>query len=269
MKRSSRMKMTALATAVSGALFVNAVAQADVPSLGVLSLGVLSSLPQVSDHHLADMRGRYVGPNQVVYFGVQMETQWQTRGGKTITSTANFGLPASGGVTSSVSACVDNQCGSQSNGHQSFSLPASAGGLKNANGVIQSIQVAANKNSVNNSITMNVTSASDVKTDDGKGGFLLDGTGTSATQNSGGTVVAAGVGAHGMGVSINVLNGGQIVQQISDGNIVQSALVQSDMNLIQNSITLTVGMQAGSGVGASGVGTALQSLQGLPRMGGL
>ena len=41
------------------------------------------------------------------------------------------------------------------------------------------------------------------------------------------------------------------------------------MNLIQNSITLTVGMQAGGGIGMSGVGTALQSLQGLPRMGGL
>ena len=264
MKRSSRMKITALATAVSGVLFVNAVAQADMPSLGVLS-----SMPRVPDHQLAGMRGRFVTPNQVVYFGVQMVSKWQTPQGNTITSAANYGLSTSGGVTSNVNACIGNQCGPPTHGQQSFTLPASAGGLKNASGVIQSIQVEANKDSVGNNITMNVTSVGDVKPDDGKGGFLLDGTGTSATQNSGGTVVAAGIAANGMGVSINVPNGGQIVQQISDGNIVQSALVQSDMNLIQNSITLTVGMQAGGGAGMSGVGTALQSLQGLPRMGGL
>ena len=264
MKRSGKIMKTALAAAVSTGLFATPLAQADMPNLGVLS-----SLPRVPDHQLAGMRGRYVGPNQVVYFGVQMVSKWQTPDGKTITGNADFGLSSSGGVTSNVGACIDNQCGSESNGRQSFSLPASAGGLKNASGVIQSIQVAANKNSVGNNITMNITSVGDVKADDGKGGFLLDGTGTSAAQNSGGTVVAAGVGVHGMGISINVLNGGQIVQQISDGNIVQSALVQSDMNLIQNTLTLNIGMQAGSGMGASGVGVALQSLQGLPHMGGL
>ena len=264
----------AVSALVGTSLLISSLAQADAPT----PFQVLKGLPQVSDSELAHMRGRYITPNQVVYFGVQMETRWQTKDGRIIGAWADFGLPMPGngsnaGPTLNVRACIDAQCSSTGNGSQSsgggqfvFSLPASAGGLNTASGVVQSIQVAANRNTVNNSIQLDVTT---MGSNTGTGGFLLDGDGANASQSdNNGTVVAASVGKGGLGVSATLPGQQQIVQYINDGNVMQSTFVNTDMNMIQNTIHLNIGVQnAGAGIGTANVGAALQTLNGIPTMG--
>src|SRR5512139_4125285 len=66
---------------------------------------------EIADATLGDMRGRYISANQILYFGVEMRTVWNTAAGDVYGAALNIGIDRSTNsarpttvVTSSVQA---------------------------------------------------------------------------------------------------------------------------------------------------------------------
>lgn len=226
----------------------------------------------VSDVELATIRGRFVDGRKVTFFGIRMRTDWQRHGGSdfnmemrvhfdfgrdryrphmTMYRSRNIGLsvPLEEVEQSSLDNVSDN------------------GALENISGVVQSIQVAGDRNSVHNAVDWTVTDSDIVP--DTEGLIEVGDTGAHSHLNDEGVNTQVSVGAEGVGYQVNIPDFGSVSQQItrsqfSGGNILQSTQLNSDLNQVLNRIGLTVELSpALSGVRSHGVLRSLNHLKGL------
>jgi len=255
-----------IALALIGALAFTPVARADLPP----DLEVFSNMQEVPDGELSHMRGKFASNNQVLYFGVEMVSQWQTPTGNIVTAGANLNIDFRGGsgqpsVQYSPTVSIVQQGQGVATVQASNANGVSGGaGLANVSGVSQSIQVAGQSNKIQNGIDMQVDLTSS------QGGGLIP----SAVQGQAGAVSATGddgtvamvtLSNNSIGVNVIVPGQGQVLQTIRDQGMFQSARIGGDLNQIHNTITMHVGINTAAGMGGVGSAyTALQGIKGLP-----
>ncbi|MCE1242561.1 hypothetical protein [Oryzomicrobium sp.] len=223
---------------------------------------------EVSDDDLASMRGRYIAPNQILSFGVQMSTTWQTPGGG-IVSTVTFQVNPQFQPTITIDTTPQ---GASSPQPQTATSPAStsvvtAGGIGNVAGVTQTIQTAGNSNDVANNIQLNLTSSSQ-PTSPGAGSntIVITGPGT-YTQTQGNTKTTVVLDSNGLALNLSMPGEGSTLQQVGSQGLRQSVQIISDLNLVRNSMVAIAQLKTPM-LGTETLGRTLNSLQGLSKTGG-
>ncbi|MDI1361762.1 hypothetical protein [Methylotenera sp.] len=257
-----------LALAIAGILSFSPTANATLPQ----GLEVFNNMQEVSDSDLGHMRGKFASNNQVLYFGVEMLSQWQTSTGSIVTAGANLNIDFRGSSngnptvqyspTVSIEQLTPGPAPVVANGNNTVSGGA---GLANVSGVSQSIQVAGQSNDIHNGIDMQVDLSST-----GQGGSLASAVqgqqaGTVSKTGADGTVATVTLANNSIGVNVTVPGQGQILQQIKNQGMFQSARIGGDLNQIHNAITMHIGLNVSANTGISSTFAALQSLKTMPQ----
>lgn len=267
--KNSSNRPQKLALTLAGILAFVPVAQAGLPP----DLAVFGQMHEVSDSDLQHMRGKFASNNHVLYFGVEMVSQWQTPAGNLVTAGANLDIDLRGNngntptvhytPTVTIEQHGQGAVASQSGGSNGVSGGA---GLANVSGVSQSIQVAGQSNKIQNGIDMQVDLTSGTQ-----GGSISNAAGSQAgvvsAAGNDGTVATVTLANNSIGVDITVPGQGQVLQQIRDQGMFQSARIGGDMNQIHNAITMHIGLNTATGSSIGSAYAALQGLKGLPMTG--
>jgi len=253
-----------IAFMLAGIITVSPVASAALPP----DLEVFNGMQEVSDNDLGHMRGKFASNNQVLYFGVEMISQWETSTGSVITAGANLNIDFRSNTPSvhyaptvSIEQSQNTITTQQTDGSNNVSGGA---GLTNISGVSQTIQVAGASNSIHNGIDMQVE-----LTSSNQGGSVANAVGgqaglVSATASDG-TVATVTLSHNSIGVNVMVPGQGQILQEIRNQGMFQAARIGGDLNQIHNAITMHIGLNTATGIDSTSAFAAIQSLKSLPR----
>ena len=226
----------------------------------------------VSDVELAAMRGRFVDGRKVAFFGIRMRTDWQRQGGRdfNMEMRVNFDFGRDRyrpHMTMYRSRNIGLSVPSEEVQQSSLDNVSDNGALENISGVVQSIQVAGDRNSVHNAVDWTVTDSEVVP--DTEGLIEVDDTGTRSHLSDEGVNTQVSVDAEGVGYQVDIPDFGSVSQQItrsqfSGGNILQSTQLNSDLNQVLNRIGLTVELSSSlSEFRPNGVLRSLNHLRGL------
>lgn len=188
----------------------------------------------VPDQILSQIIGRGVLGGTIVYFGVEMQTNWTSPSSKTpMSSSMNVALNSQGNIFKpTITYTVD---GTIPRSQSSTDNMVNGEGLNNIKGVTQAIQIGGNDNSVSNGMSLNVIQ------------------GTPKLTRSAGVPISLGQHTD-HGVTLTVLPGQlsmalsngatRIRQGIGSNGVFQTSQVGSDMNNIQNHMALTLGINS-------------------------
>ncbi len=235
-------------------------AYAEFPDVGVFANAI-----EVDDSELEQMRGKFISPGQITYFGVEMQTQWQTGSGETLTAGMKMDMrfpetPDAAPVVN-LMPTVSITPAPVKKTEIDFKIPIQPGltpgpdtiisstGLNNIVGVVQSIQTGGDNNQIINTLEMNVIIQSSSENINATPVALsLTPFSTQAT-TEGGSVALAGANENSIQTYSYVPNQGEIIQRISGTNtgggvIMQSVRVIGNQHKIVNTMTITAGFRA-------------------------
>ncbi|WP_125199683.1 hypothetical protein [Guyparkeria sp. SCN-R1] len=208
---------------------------------GLLISGtVLAANPAIvalSDPQLAQMRGRFLAAdNRVMYFGVEMITQWQTTGG-TMAAGLSVGIDRAGrqpSVTFAPTVSIEGAPRLATSGSHGV-VGSNTGKTR---GVRQQVQVAGNDNRAANHF--------DVRIEPHSGGGTTSSSGYNVEIQQGGAVVASGLsnGGRRTGVSMQLGNS-RVFQGFQSGNATQVIQLAGDHQVVNNQLRLVVGIDPG------------------------
>ncbi|MDP3745076.1 MAG: hypothetical protein Q8Q76_12175 [Methylotenera sp.] len=258
-----------LALALAGIIAFSPMANAALPP----DVDIFNNMQEVSDSDLGHMRGKFASNNQVMYFGIEMVSQWQTPTGNLVTAGANLNIDFQGNgstptvqyvPTVTIVSQGQDAASAQNGGTNSVSGGA---GLANVSGVSQSIQVAGQSNSINNGIDMQVDISSSAQAGGSVSSAVQGHAGSVSANGNDGTVATVTLSNNSIGVSVVVPGQGDVLQQIRNQGMFQAARIGGDLNQIHNNITMHIGLNSASGVGSAGAFAALQGLKILPQNG--
>ncbi len=223
------MKKTALAVAfatgvVGGMIAVSPSAWAGNPAIVSLT-----------DPELDSMRGRFIAAdNRVLYFGVEMVTQWHTPDGD-MQAGLSIGIDRGRGApTVSFQPTVSIEGSPAASG--SAGREATGGG-GNTRGVRQQIQVAGNDNRAHNGFEVVVTPYAKGDGSAGQTGNAVQ------VLRQDGAVVASGVSGNGRSAGVSMQLGQSSARQFIQGRGGANQLIRlaGDGQMVQNQLRLTVG----------------------------
>lgn len=250
--------VTALAVIATAGLMAGSV-QAEVSDFATFS-----EERQLSDAELAQLRGRFVDKGKIMFFGVQMSSEWRTSAGEHLMAGSTLRGDLSG-ASPQVSFEPHLTVG------QSTGLPGSAlgsgtvvndAGTGNARGVVQSIQAGGNFNAAANDLQIDILDAAGHAAPDAQSnGSNLQ------RQLASGTQIAVRNGAQGMRVALKVPGMGSATQAVVPGRgLRQSIQLTSDLQRVRNLTRLQLYMgDRGASAGVPGLRGAVKSAQGLRR----
>jgi hypothetical protein len=262
-----------IAAAITLACYASILCGAGPPPSGLEGLG-----RAVSDDELSDMRGKFVQPTGVHFFGIEILQTWRGPDGVTLQATLEFNVDFAGGAVGAAGAtprlqvgwsrscdsCGDPSMDVRNPGNDgpvtltqaSDALPL--GDFVTVNGLVQSQQIAGSDNNVRNIMRVDVRPASSSSTMP-QGGTPLD---TSATQVlSNGDAIHFVVARNELGLAIT--RGGEMVRTGVGGPASQAAqevILQSSLNAIRNDIGITLGVDESQfdRIGVTGAMSALK-----------
>jgi len=205
-----------------------------------------SQMTELSDQTLSHMRGKFVAPGAVMYFGVEMVTHWQASTGELVTATANLGINFSNsspqiGFLPTITIQQNSGAATTSSSTQNTAVASGGAGLDNVTGVVQNIQVAGISNGVTNTIGLTVEASSTPTTNNLPS---VTGPQTLSQMTPNGTTANVGFSNNQIGVAVTVPNQGRAIQQIRNttagGQVQQSVQIGGNLNQIRNRINLSV-----------------------------
>lgn len=231
----------------------------------------------VDDSELADMRGKYVTPQGVSYFGLDMRSSWQSPDGITTYARMVFNVDFAGGRNAAPQIYVTwkrdegdkamDVVGPAAGGQQaaasgSVSVPVAGGGLETVHGAVQSQLIAGSDNSVINGMTIKVSS-DPAQRPDTTG--LTPVSGGSTQQFSDGDVVQFVIS--GSEVGIKLTNGpSDSIRQGVDANLNQlgqQVTLGSSFNEIANSMAMTIGIDPAAQANQINASGAMSAMHGI------
>jgi hypothetical protein len=258
-----------IALAMAGILFFSPIAKAALPQ----GLEVFNNVQEVSDGDLGHMRGKFASNDRVTYFGVEMVSQWLTSAGNLVTAGANLTIDfkGAGGGTPTVQyvptvTIVQQGQNAPTALNGNTNIVSGGAGLANVNGVSQSIQVAGQLNDIKNGIDVQVDITSIAQGGNVASAMQGQAGALSATGDDG-TVATVTLANNSIGVSVVVPGQGQVLQQIRNQGMFQSARIGGDFNQIHNAITMHIGLNTAAGNAFGGTYAALQGLKSMPQNG--
>ena len=256
----------ALVAALAGTLATLPLARAALPP----DLNVFDHATVIADDELGHMRGKFVAAGQVMYFGVEMVTQWLASSGQAITASGVLQINLAGNtpqVSFVPTITVEQKAAMGGAAGQGSAVAAGGGGLQDVTGVVQNIQVAGTSNGITNTIGINVQNTSGQPAEQAPTTGPL----SASTTTASGSVASVGLGSNGMSVAVAVPDQGRAMQQIRQvgmggGQVLQSVQLGGDVNQIHNRINLNVQMNSASGP-ASPAGNQLLGMKLMPPSG--
>lgn len=200
-----------------------------------------SGLQEIPDAELGLMRGRFaVGDNRVLWFGVSMISNWQTQGGQLLQGRLDIGFDLRDGApTVSFTPHVtitDEQAPMPVPGGQ---RSVDGAGLANVSGLVQSVQVAGDRNAASNltSLTLREGDVPDAG--------AIGGGATGALASSAGAASASvRFDGNTAGVLLQVDGHGAAEQWIRAGSMGQSIRLASDGQAVSNQLHLDLVRQS-------------------------
>ncbi len=219
---------------------------------------------QLSDAELAQLRGRFVDKGQVMFFGVQMSSEWHTSAGERLRAGGTLRGDLSGAsptVSFEPHLTVGNSTSLPGTSSGNGAVVRDAG-TANARGVVQSIQAGGSFNAAANDLQIDILEAAgrDVP---------ADGTGANNMQRRlpSGTRMAVRSGARGVGINLQVPGMGSVSQAIVPSRgLRQSIQLTSDAQQVRNLTRLQLYMgDRGANAGMPGLRSAVESARGLRR----
>lgn len=220
---------------------------------------------QLSDAELGQMRGRFVDKGSLMFFGVQMTSEWRTSQGEHLMVQGNLLGDLRGRVPkvtfeprlTMVSMKEQGATGPGGNG-----ATVRDAGTGNARGVVQTIQAGGDFNAAANDLQIDVLDASAHK------GRSTQAIGDALERRlPSGTRMTVHNGAEGMGVALEVPGMGRVTQAIVPSRgLRQSIQLTSDLQQVRNLTRLQLYMDRRSAnAGAPGVRSAVESARQLRR----
>lgn len=229
-------------------------------------VGVFANAVELDDSELEKMRGKFVSSGQITYFGLEMQTQWQTGSGDVLSAgmkmDVNFPKKESSIPVVNISPTVSIVTASEKVNEPDFINPVqpdftsdsdlkiSSNGLGNVVGVVQSIQAGGDENQINNSIEMDVVIESVSSNNTPPATLSLPSFSVQEITDDG-SLALASVSENSIQVYTYVPNQGEIIQRISGensvgGQIMQSARVIGNQHRIVNTMVITANFSAAS-----------------------
>lgn len=193
---------------------------------------------QLVDHELEQLRGKAVNSREILFFGVEMSTRWQTSTGEDLHARANLGIDLRGGQPSPqfsthITATTHAEYAAYQQAMSDTAPVINTGGL-NAEGVVQLVQAGGNFNSANNAFWV------DVGHEVGRGNVQPANNKLTET-TPGGAQVTIGKHSGGLGMSLSVPGAGVVSQEIrSRQGLHQTIQLTSDHQQISNMTRLNV-----------------------------
>jgi len=236
---------------------------------------VFRNAVEVSDLELGMQRGRYVGRGRIMYFGIEMLTEWRTARGEVIHAGLNLSVnrrsfrPVVHIVPTAGITRLAAPPATGSPATAGTPTPITSGGLETVKGVGQVVQVTGDTNSVRNDITL------DLRTTDGGGppGSIVpelpaqDKQASAVSMDSGATV-QAGADSKNLGVVVAVPGQGIVTQNITGmTGLKQNVRLSGDMNRVMNQLNLSAEFSAVSNPGVSSMRSTFRSMRGVPLQG--
>jgi len=279
-KRGRRFLTPGRTYALGAALWLALTAMSP-PATGIEGLG-----KPVSDAELSDMRGKFISPEGISYFGLQLQTSWQGQDGITTYATVLFNVDfangaSSGGGTPHLligwsrdcdgcgdaaldvpgfgSSAQDGYVAIVSNGAGSSPV----GGLQTVQGAVQTQQIAGADNHVLNDMKILVVPADQVHSMTPAG--LSEITQSASKSFIDGDKVDFVLGSNQIALALSSGEGRDFVLQSVDGAEKQAAqhvVLNSDLNAIKNAVSITVGLDQLKQLDRPQVGNALSAMKG-------
>lgn len=249
---------TALAVIATAGLMASSV-QAEVSDFANFS-----EERQLSDAELAQMRGRFVDKGQIMFFGVQMSSEWRTSAGEHLIAGGTLRGDLSGASPTVsfepyLTVGTSNSLPGATSGNGAIVRDAGTG---NARGVVQSIQAGGSFNAAANDLQIDILDAAGRDVSAGSAGAS-----NSQQRLPSGTRMAVRSGAQGVGVSLQVPGMGTVTQAIVPSRgLRQSIQLTSDLQQVRNLTRLQLYMgDRSASAGVPGVRGAVESARGLRR----
>ena len=266
--------------AVSAALWLALTAMSP-PTTGIEGLGT-----PVSDAALSDMRGKFISPDGISYFGLQLQTSWQGQDGITTYATVLFNVDFAHGAASGsgtphlligwsrdCDACGDAAMDvpgfgpSAQNGYVAIvsngAGNAPVGGLQSVQGAVQNQQIAGSDNRVLNDMRILVVPADQVHSMTPSG--LTEIAASASKSFNDGDKVDFILGSNQVALALSSGEGRDFVLQSVDGAEKQAAqhvVLNSDLNAIRNAVAITVGVDQLKQLDMPQVSNALPAMKG-------
>lgn len=247
-------------TAVLAMMSISSMAHADERE-------ILPGMVIVPEPTLAKMRGKYVASSsQVVYFGVQMQSNWDAPNGALLNAGASVSVnltTPTPTVSFTPTASIEvNDTGNELTDTTGRTVTSS--GLDNVSGVTQSVQSAGDFNSTTNLTRINFLS----EIPDDSSGVI----GSNLIESSDGMSASSTLDDNSVVVQLEMADQGVAVQSIKgaiDGasgkGAYQTIVVLGDRHSISNQLEMNVvlGNESEQFIRQQGLGTAIGNLRGL------
>jgi hypothetical protein len=250
------------------------------PALAAPTSGLEGLGKPISDDALGNMRGKFVAPNGISYFGIVMSSSWQGADGITTAATLLFSIEfaaaASGGhVTPQLMISWSRECPdcgddsmdvtSANSGYVALTSNGGAipiGSLNTATGVVQTQQIAGSDNSSRNVMAIQIVPAGTL-TYDTTGMTALTGKGDTEHFDDGDTLQFS-YSDHQLGLSMTD-QGGALQQSVNGniGQIAQNVLISGNDIIANNSMGLMIGIDPSAAARTLSVQGALTAMKGM------
>lgn len=231
-RRRSGARRRARMAALCALLIAALAAQPCALAAGLPDVGVGAGARPLSDAELGQLRGRFVpSGGQIVYFGLELVSQWQVPGSQMMQAGAEIGINLHNPNAPQV---VVEQTWTSIGGAAQGMGPGGTigGGLgQMGGGVGQLIQVSGNGNKVVNRAFVDVTSSQPDL-----------GAPPSTTNGGCGGDCQATIGNDSLNVSIQVPGAGMVAQMVGAQHVIQSAQLSSSFNQVANTMQMSVQM---------------------------
>lgn len=265
-----------------GVVAIGAALTANAPSSGLEGLG-----KRVADEELGDMRGKFVRPGNISYFGISMSMSWQNSDDVTTSAVLLFSIDFAGGANNIQAAnptiaiawsrdcdgCADPAMDvigfgpEAQDGYVAVSPSAQVlpvGGLDSMTGAVQSQQIAGSDNRVLNGMQIAILPAASAK-QLGTSGLVEISQSTGETFGDGSSLEFV-VGANEIGLAMANGDGNLSRQGVNGllGQASQHVLLNSSMNDIHNTMSITIGLNDLDQSGRLQVDNAMAALKTQP-----
>jgi hypothetical protein len=254
-----------------------------VAPAGAATLSGLEGLGKpVSDQALGGMRGKFVAPSGITYFGIVMSSSWQGSDGITTAATllfsVNFGADGKSATPELLVSwsrdCGD--CGDDSMDVSSFGQSASngyvalgsngavvpIGSLGSVTGVVHSQQIAGSDNQSHNVMSIEIVPSASLSYD--TTGMSPLGAHGQTQQFDDGDMLRFTNNGHQLGLTITDQSGALQQSINSDvGQLAQHVLIDGNGIVANNSIDLMVGFNPNAAMNSLSVQNALSVMKGM------
>ncbi len=250
------------------------VALAPVAATAMPDLSVFRNAVEISDLELGIQRGRYAGRGQIVYFGVEMNTEWRTASGESYRAGLQLSVDRHHGRYRPVINIVHRSevekplaTSSSAAPPTPATAPITSGGLDTVKGVGQVVQVTGDTNSVRNDINLSLRTV-DSGAPSVAAATAPTPSGSATSTSDSGASAQSGSDPKQLGVSVVVPGQGIATQSITGlGGLRQNVQLTGDMNSVLNQLNLTAEFRAVSSPGMRHMRSSFQTMRGLPQAG--